>query len=147
MRYKTNWGQKFPIFTIRDAKHALSILYSCGGIKWRNNEKTSSFFPTYFFNYSTKKIFNWLKSSRSWVLPWYTNSLVLPTFVTKVMENLCSGWFFLKTNSDYLASHFWPIFKNVFQKVVFSWAEIWKDISPVIIFCDLFRSIKAYEEI
>ena len=35
-----------------------------------------------------------------------TSSLVVPTFDTKVTEDLCSGWvFFLQTIFDFLTSH------------------------------------------
>ena len=35
-------------------------------------------------------------------------TLIVPTFVMKVTENLCSWWFcFLQTNFGFLSSHFW----------------------------------------
>ena len=39
------------------------------------------------------------------------SSLIVPTFVTKVTENLFSGWVsFLQTNFDVLTKKFWRIF-------------------------------------
>ena len=45
--------------------------------------------------------------------------------------------FFLQTNFDFLTSHFWRNFFNNIQKVLLSWAQIWQDISPVIVFVKL----------
>ena len=67
----------------------------------------------------------------------YSFFIVVPTFDTKVTEYLCSGWvfFFLQTNFDFLTSHLWRNFFYIIRKVLLSWAQIWKYISPVIIFC------------
>ena len=42
--------------------------------------------------------------------------------------------FFLQTNFDFLTSNFWRNFLKIIRKLLFSWAWIWKDILPVIIF-------------
>ena len=45
-----------------------------------------------------------------------TSSLVVPTFVTKETEYLCSGWvFFLQTIFEFLTSHFWQNFFTSFE--------------------------------
>ena len=42
---------------------------------------------------------------------------IVPTFDTKVTENLCSGgFFFLQTNFDFLNSHFWRNFFFSFER-------------------------------
>ena len=43
--------------------------------------------------------------------------IIVPTFDTKVTENLRSGWvFFLQTNFDFLTSHFWQKFFISFKR-------------------------------
>ena len=43
--------------------------------------------------------------------------LVVPTFDTKVTENLCLGWFFfLQTSFEVLTIHFWRNFKKSFER-------------------------------
>ena len=43
--------------------------------------------------------------------------------------------FFLQKNVDFLSSHFWRnFFLYIIRKLLLSWAQIWKDISPVIVF-------------
>ena len=42
--------------------------------------------------------------------------------------------FFLQTNFDFLTKSFLAEFFYIIWKVLLSWAQIWKDITPVIIF-------------
>ena len=59
----------------------------------------------------------------------------VPTFDTKVTEYLCSGWVFFSSDKFRLFTvPFLTEFFNIIRKLLLSWAQIWKDISPVIIF-------------
>ena len=65
------------------------------------------------FELGLKLIWVWSKILKA---DWYF-SLFVPTFDTKVTENLCSGWvFFLQTNFDFLTSHFWWNFFISFKR-------------------------------